>query len=164
MSRYAVIPLFCRLLFDSCTGWSVGSLISNSLSSSNIYPENATANGHDFQMFSFEETTSCKACQMLLRFVSGRSWPPSFLGLSSLERSPAWEEGSSTVTHYSSSTPLPSSLSLLLLPSLFLPLAPLPPSVAHARLGCSICFLLVLELQVYITKFGLCFLSKDKYW
>uniref|UniRef100_G1U027 Vav guanine nucleotide exchange factor 1 n=1 Tax=Oryctolagus cuniculus TaxID=9986 RepID=G1U027_RABIT len=24
---------------------------------SNIYPENATANGHDFQMFSFEETT-----------------------------------------------------------------------------------------------------------
>ncbi|XP_010633362.1 proto-oncogene vav [Fukomys damarensis] len=37
------------------------------LFSSNIYPENATANGHDFQMFSFEETTSCKACQMLLR-------------------------------------------------------------------------------------------------
>uniref|UniRef100_A0A8C4M391 Vav guanine nucleotide exchange factor 1 n=1 Tax=Equus asinus asinus TaxID=83772 RepID=A0A8C4M391_EQUAS len=34
---------------------------------SNIYPENATANGHDFQMYSFEETTSCKACQMLLR-------------------------------------------------------------------------------------------------
>ncbi|XP_027441095.2 proto-oncogene vav isoform X4 [Zalophus californianus] len=34
---------------------------------SNIYPENATANGHDFQMFSFEDTTSCKACQMLLR-------------------------------------------------------------------------------------------------
>nr|XP_005332155.2 proto-oncogene vav [Ictidomys tridecemlineatus] len=34
---------------------------------SNIYPENAAANGHDFQMFSFEETTSCKACQMLLR-------------------------------------------------------------------------------------------------
>uniref|UniRef100_A0A2K5Q1S1 Vav guanine nucleotide exchange factor 1 n=1 Tax=Cebus imitator TaxID=2715852 RepID=A0A2K5Q1S1_CEBIM len=28
---------------------------------------NATANGHDFQMFSFEKTTSCKACQMLLR-------------------------------------------------------------------------------------------------
>ncbi|XP_066469524.1 proto-oncogene vav isoform X2 [Tiliqua scincoides] len=34
---------------------------------SNIYPEHATANGHDFHMFSFEETTSCKACQMLLR-------------------------------------------------------------------------------------------------
>ncbi|KAM5238940.1 proto-oncogene vav isoform 5-T5 [Ctenodactylus gundi] len=34
---------------------------------SNIYPENAAANGHDFQMFSFEETTSCRACQMLLR-------------------------------------------------------------------------------------------------
>lgn len=42
-----------------------------SLTSSNIYPENATANGHDFQMFSFEETTSCKACQMLLRCASG---------------------------------------------------------------------------------------------
>ena len=44
----------------------------SSLASSNIYPENATANGHDFQMFSFEETTSCKACQMLLRWESGR--------------------------------------------------------------------------------------------
>ncbi|KAI4541583.1 hypothetical protein MG293_008725 [Ovis ammon polii] len=39
---------------------------------SNIYPENATANGHDFQMFSFEDTASCKACQMLLRWESGR--------------------------------------------------------------------------------------------
>ncbi|XP_069460530.1 proto-oncogene vav [Ambystoma mexicanum] len=36
---------------------------------SNIYPENATANGHDFQMHSFEETASCKSCQMLLRGV-----------------------------------------------------------------------------------------------
>ncbi|CAI5796242.1 proto-oncogene vav [Podarcis lilfordi] len=34
---------------------------------SNIYPENATANRHEFQMYSFEDTTSCKACQMLLR-------------------------------------------------------------------------------------------------
>ncbi|XP_060108033.1 proto-oncogene vav isoform X1 [Heteronotia binoei] len=34
---------------------------------SNIYPENATANGHDFHMHSFEETTTCKACLMLLR-------------------------------------------------------------------------------------------------
>uniref|UniRef100_A0ACB8EMK1 Proto-oncoprotein vav n=1 Tax=Sphaerodactylus townsendi TaxID=933632 RepID=A0ACB8EMK1_9SAUR len=34
---------------------------------SNIYPENATANGHEFQMHSFEETATCKACQMLLR-------------------------------------------------------------------------------------------------
>ncbi|XP_062975172.1 proto-oncogene vav [Elgaria multicarinata webbii] len=34
---------------------------------SNIYPENATANRHEFHMYSFEETTSCKACQMLLR-------------------------------------------------------------------------------------------------
>ncbi|XP_049645376.1 proto-oncogene vav isoform X3 [Suncus etruscus] len=34
---------------------------------SNMYPDNAAANGHDFQMFSFEETTTCRACQMLLR-------------------------------------------------------------------------------------------------
>ncbi|XP_039909813.1 LOW QUALITY PROTEIN: proto-oncogene vav-like, partial [Hirundo rustica] len=34
---------------------------------SNIFPEDALADGHDFQMFSFEDTTSCKACQMLLR-------------------------------------------------------------------------------------------------
>ncbi|NWZ92737.1 VAV protein, partial [Nesospiza acunhae] len=34
---------------------------------SNIFPENALADGHDFQMFSFEDTTSCRACQMLLR-------------------------------------------------------------------------------------------------
>ncbi|KAM8793923.1 proto-oncogene vav [Eudromia elegans] len=34
---------------------------------SNIFPENALADGHEFQMFSFEDTTSCKACQMLLR-------------------------------------------------------------------------------------------------
>uniref|UniRef100_A0AAY4BFB7 Vav guanine nucleotide exchange factor 1 n=1 Tax=Denticeps clupeoides TaxID=299321 RepID=A0AAY4BFB7_9TELE len=34
---------------------------------SNMSPENSTANGHDFQMHSFENTTSCKACQMLLR-------------------------------------------------------------------------------------------------
>ncbi|NXH19132.1 VAV protein, partial [Bucco capensis] len=34
---------------------------------SNIFPEHAMADGHDFQMFSFEDTTSCRACQMLLR-------------------------------------------------------------------------------------------------
>ncbi|XP_034290347.1 proto-oncogene vav [Pantherophis guttatus] len=34
---------------------------------SNIYPENAKANRHEFYMYSFEDTTSCKACQMLLR-------------------------------------------------------------------------------------------------
>ncbi|XP_021238725.1 proto-oncogene vav-like [Numida meleagris] len=33
---------------------------------SNIFPEHALADGHDFQMFSFEDTTSCRACQMLL--------------------------------------------------------------------------------------------------
>ncbi|XP_029030138.2 proto-oncogene vav isoform X2 [Betta splendens] len=34
---------------------------------SNLCPENSTANNHDFQMTCFEETTSCKACSMLLR-------------------------------------------------------------------------------------------------
>ncbi|XP_034043566.1 proto-oncogene vav-like isoform X2 [Thalassophryne amazonica] len=37
------------------------------MSLSNICPENSTANNHDFQMHCFEETTSCKACSMLLR-------------------------------------------------------------------------------------------------
>ncbi|RXN39280.1 proto-oncogene vav-like protein [Labeo rohita] len=36
---------------------------------SNMCPENGTANGHDFQMHCFEDTTSCKACQMLLRGI-----------------------------------------------------------------------------------------------
>ncbi|XP_034455421.1 proto-oncogene vav-like isoform X1 [Hippoglossus hippoglossus] len=36
---------------------------------SNMCPENATANNHDFQMHCFEETTSCKACAMLLRGI-----------------------------------------------------------------------------------------------
>ncbi|XP_051982062.1 proto-oncogene vav-like isoform X3 [Xyrauchen texanus] len=36
---------------------------------SNMCPENSTANGHDFQMHCFEETTSCKSCQMLLRGI-----------------------------------------------------------------------------------------------
>lgn len=35
---------------------------------SNLCPENATANNHDFQMHCFEETASCKACSMLLRY------------------------------------------------------------------------------------------------
>ncbi|XP_049325366.1 proto-oncogene vav isoform X1 [Astyanax mexicanus] len=36
---------------------------------SNLCPDNSTANGHDFQMHCFEDTTSCKACQMLLRGI-----------------------------------------------------------------------------------------------
>uniref|UniRef100_A0A672PZA1 Vav guanine nucleotide exchange factor 1 n=1 Tax=Sinocyclocheilus grahami TaxID=75366 RepID=A0A672PZA1_SINGR len=36
---------------------------------SNMCPENSTANGHDFQMHCFEDTTSCKACRMLLRGI-----------------------------------------------------------------------------------------------
>ncbi|XP_058015434.1 guanine nucleotide exchange factor VAV2 isoform X3 [Ahaetulla prasina] len=34
---------------------------------SNIKPEKATANNHQFQMFTFEKTTNCKACKMFLR-------------------------------------------------------------------------------------------------
>lgn len=47
---------------------------------SNMCPENSTANNHDFQMHCFEETTSCKACSMLLRFRQlslSLSLPPS---------------------------------------------------------------------------------------
>ncbi|XP_041790233.1 proto-oncogene vav-like isoform X1 [Chelmon rostratus] len=36
---------------------------------SNMCPENCAANNHDFQMHCFEETTSCKACSMLLRGI-----------------------------------------------------------------------------------------------
>uniref|UniRef100_A0A673ZNI5 Vav guanine nucleotide exchange factor 1 n=1 Tax=Salmo trutta TaxID=8032 RepID=A0A673ZNI5_SALTR len=36
---------------------------------SNMCPENCTANSHDFQMHCFEDTTSCKACCMLLRGI-----------------------------------------------------------------------------------------------
>uniref|UniRef100_A0A8D2ZDG1 Osteoclast-stimulating factor 1 n=1 Tax=Scophthalmus maximus TaxID=52904 RepID=A0A8D2ZDG1_SCOMX len=36
---------------------------------SNMCPENSTANNHDFQMHCFEETSSCKACSMLLRGI-----------------------------------------------------------------------------------------------
>ncbi|XP_040261945.1 guanine nucleotide exchange factor VAV2 isoform X2 [Bufo bufo] len=34
---------------------------------SNIKPDKATANHHNFQMFTFDRTTSCKACRMFLR-------------------------------------------------------------------------------------------------
>ncbi|XP_075041809.1 guanine nucleotide exchange factor VAV2 isoform X2 [Mixophyes fleayi] len=34
---------------------------------SNIKPEKANANHHNFQMFTFDTTTSCKACKMFLR-------------------------------------------------------------------------------------------------
>ncbi|KAM6940454.1 proto-oncogene vav [Xenentodon cancila] len=36
---------------------------------SNMCPVNSNANNHDFQMQCFEETTSCKACSMLLRGI-----------------------------------------------------------------------------------------------
>uniref|UniRef100_A0A8D0KDW6 Vav guanine nucleotide exchange factor 2 n=1 Tax=Salvator merianae TaxID=96440 RepID=A0A8D0KDW6_SALMN len=34
---------------------------------SNIKPEKATANNHNFQMYTFDTTTNCKACKMFLR-------------------------------------------------------------------------------------------------
>ncbi|CAM9113753.1 unnamed protein product [Lampetra planeri] len=36
---------------------------------SNMCPDNATANNHNFQMHCFEDTTYCRACSMLLRFA-----------------------------------------------------------------------------------------------
>ncbi|KAJ8264176.1 hypothetical protein GJAV_G00146070 [Gymnothorax javanicus] len=36
---------------------------------SNMFPDNQLANNHDFQMHCFEETTTCKACCMLLRGI-----------------------------------------------------------------------------------------------
>ncbi|XP_063059475.1 proto-oncogene vav-like isoform X2 [Engraulis encrasicolus] len=36
---------------------------------SNMIPENSHANNHEFQMHCFNDTTSCKACQMLLRGI-----------------------------------------------------------------------------------------------
>ncbi|XP_077460844.1 proto-oncogene vav [Stigmatopora argus] len=39
------------------------------MAQSNMCPENAAANNHDFQMHNFEETASCKACAMMLRGI-----------------------------------------------------------------------------------------------
>lgn len=56
---------------------------------SNMCPENSTANNHDFQMHCFEDTTSCKACSMLLR--SARLAHPLLLSVSL--RSPSSHAG-----------------------------------------------------------------------
>ncbi|XP_037113084.1 proto-oncogene vav-like isoform X2 [Syngnathus acus] len=39
------------------------------MAQSNMCPENAVANNHDFQMHNFEETACCNACSMLLRGI-----------------------------------------------------------------------------------------------
>ncbi|XP_061626293.1 proto-oncogene vav-like isoform X2 [Phyllopteryx taeniolatus] len=39
------------------------------MAQSNLCPENAAANNHDFQMHNFEETACCKACSMMLRGI-----------------------------------------------------------------------------------------------
>uniref|UniRef100_A0A7N8Y4P1 Osteoclast-stimulating factor 1 n=1 Tax=Mastacembelus armatus TaxID=205130 RepID=A0A7N8Y4P1_9TELE len=70
---------------------------------SNMCPENATANSHDFQMFCFEETTSCKACSMLLR------WGTFFQGyLCSRCKMAAHKECLDLLPHMSSFTSSPS--------------------------------------------------------
>lgn len=57
---------------------------------SNMCPENSTANNHDFQMTCFEDTTSCKACSMLLRYVcSDEGEPPAAGEAESVHVSPA---------------------------------------------------------------------------
>lgn len=43
------------------------------VSSSNIRPENATSNHHDFYMHTFEKITSCNSCHMLLRWEANYS-------------------------------------------------------------------------------------------
>ncbi|KAM4721082.1 guanine nucleotide exchange factor VAV3 [Rhinophrynus dorsalis] len=49
---------------------------------SNIRPDNAAANYHEFQMHTFESVTSCRVCQMLLRgtFFQGYLCPKCGLG------------------------------------------------------------------------------------
>ncbi|TWW71305.1 Guanine nucleotide exchange factor VAV3 [Takifugu flavidus] len=48
---------------------------------SNILPENATNNFHDFHMHTFERITSCNSCQMLLRGVFNQGYLCSKCGL-----------------------------------------------------------------------------------
>ncbi|KAG9343613.1 hypothetical protein JZ751_013783 [Albula glossodonta] len=41
---------------------------------SNIRPENANSNSHDFRMHTFERTTSCSSCHMLLRGIFNQGY------------------------------------------------------------------------------------------
>ncbi|XP_017287847.1 guanine nucleotide exchange factor VAV3 isoform X1 [Kryptolebias marmoratus] len=41
---------------------------------SNIHPENATNNSHEFQMHTFERITSCNSCHMLLRGIFNQGY------------------------------------------------------------------------------------------
>ncbi|XP_048845051.1 guanine nucleotide exchange factor VAV3b isoform X2 [Brienomyrus brachyistius] len=41
---------------------------------SNIRPEDATSNAHDFRMHTFERATSCSSCQMLLRGIFNQGY------------------------------------------------------------------------------------------
>lgn len=57
---------------------------------SNMCPENSTANNHDFQMNCFEETTTCKACSMMLRFIISLALSSSFCSGLFKERLVCW--------------------------------------------------------------------------
>ncbi|KAM9324248.1 LOW QUALITY PROTEIN: guanine nucleotide exchange factor VAV2 [Gastrophryne carolinensis] len=50
---------------------------------SNVRPEKASANHHSFQMFTFDKTTSCRACRMFLRgtFYQGYYCPRCGVGV-----------------------------------------------------------------------------------
>uniref|UniRef100_A0A3Q3VYZ3 Uncharacterized protein n=1 Tax=Mola mola TaxID=94237 RepID=A0A3Q3VYZ3_MOLML len=48
---------------------------------SNIHPENATSNFHEFQMHTFERITSCNSCHMLLRGIFNQGYLCSKCGL-----------------------------------------------------------------------------------
>uniref|UniRef100_UPI00398F13F6 guanine nucleotide exchange factor VAV2 isoform X3 n=1 Tax=Pristiophorus japonicus TaxID=55135 RepID=UPI00398F13F6 len=47
---------------------------------SNIKPEKATANYHNFQMTTFDKSTNCKACRMLLRGIFYQGYTCSYCG------------------------------------------------------------------------------------
>ncbi|XP_069783457.1 proto-oncogene vav-like isoform X2 [Narcine bancroftii] len=74
---------------------------------SNIFPENGTANSHDFLMYSFDESATCRACHMLLRgtFFQGYRCTrcKSAAHKECLGRVPPCDSGSSTLTKNKSS-------------------------------------------------------------
>ncbi|XP_035279629.1 guanine nucleotide exchange factor VAV3b isoform X1 [Anguilla anguilla] len=45
-----------------------------SMALSNVHPENASSNFHEFRMHTFEKTTSCSSCHMLLRGIFNQGY------------------------------------------------------------------------------------------
>lgn len=63
----------CTLQLHYCRNQSIllmdpGHQVISNPCRSNIKPERATANQHNFQMHTFEKNTNCRACKMLLRW------------------------------------------------------------------------------------------------